>query len=65
MCIKTTVICRNKTPLADDFVRKGILFPHFPLFSRVISSYILAGEGGGISENFVDSIFPHRAVILG
>ena len=28
-----TVICRNKTPpLADDFVRKGVLFPHFSLF---------------------------------
>ena len=28
-----TVICWNKTPpLADDFVRKGVLFPHFFLF---------------------------------
>ena len=27
-----TVICRNKTPLAADIVRKGVLFPHFPAF---------------------------------
>ena len=34
---KNTVIYRNKTPLAIDFVRKGVLFPHFS-FSRDISS---------------------------
>ena len=26
------VIRRNKTPPAADFVRKGVLFPHFPFF---------------------------------
>ena len=31
----STVIRRNKTPLADDFVRKGVLFPHFPFFKGV------------------------------
>ena len=27
-----TVICRNKTPLAYDFVQKGVLFAHSPVF---------------------------------
>ena len=28
---ETTVICRNKTPLAANFVRKEVLFLHFPV----------------------------------
>ena len=28
-----TVIRRNKTPLAADFVREGVLFPHFNFFT--------------------------------
>ena len=34
----TTVIRRNKTPLATDFVRKGVLFPHFSFFQRSLVS---------------------------
>ena len=32
ICIdKNTVINRNKTPLATDYVHKGVLFPHIPI----------------------------------
>ena len=37
--IENTVIYRNKPYLAAYFVRKGVLFPHFPIFNGYKNKY--------------------------